>query len=198
MTGLSLVPGAHVPAALAASLIYASGPSYFDFIFGGQAAALAFMEGAYPHWTGFWGHAHHVALRDGNQVLGLGAFYGGGVVWQRLLGSGWAMLTQPIAQRVTTLWRSMAMTRLMPPPCRGTLMIEHIAICPHARGRGLGRWMLTQQLDAAKRRGLREAALYVSEENPGAERLYTRLGFTTQETRTSVGVPAVKTMRLKL
>jgi len=194
----SLVAGMQAPKELAASLIYASGPHYFDYIFGNQDRALAFMAGAYGGRSGFWGHAHHITLVDNGDVMGLGAFYSGEVVWPRLLGSAWAMLTQPLAGRWATLWRSARISQLMPPPRRDTMMIEHIAIRPEARGRGLGRWMLEQQLEWAAQRRLRCAELYVSVENPGAERLYQRLGFEVVAERRSNVVPGVRTMRYML
>ena len=55
--------------------------------------------------------------------------------------------------------------------------VQTIAVLPHARGRGLGRTLMTQLLNEARRRGVREVFLEVRADNPGAQALYLSLGF---------------------
>ena len=51
---------------------------------------------------------------------------------------------------------------------------------PSFQGRNLGRVMLTQGLDALRRKGVSRAVLFVDDSNEGAKALYHSLGFTVE------------------
>ena len=51
---------------------------------------------------------------------------------------------------------------------------------PDFRGRGLGRVMVTQGLDALRRKGVGSAILFVDDSNGAARALYKSLGFFLQ------------------
>jgi ribosomal-protein-alanine N-acetyltransferase len=55
--------------------------------------------------------------------------------------------------------------------------VQTIAVAPQARRRGLGRALMTEMIDEARRRRVREVFLEVRADNPDAQRLYTSLGF---------------------
>ena len=55
-----------------------------------------------------------------------------------------------------------------------------ISVDPRYQGRGLGKVMVTQGLDALRRKGVSDAVLFVDKSNIGARRLYESLGFTLQ------------------
>jgi len=55
--------------------------------------------------------------------------------------------------------------------------IQTIAVAPAARRLGLGRSLMLAMIDEAERRGAREVFLEVRADNPGAQRLYSSLGF---------------------
>ncbi|MFI5035705.1 MAG: mycothiol synthase [Acidimicrobiales bacterium] len=52
-----------------------------------------------------------------------------------------------------------------------------VSVHPDFQGRGLGRVMVTQGLEALRRKGVSEAILFVDESNAGARALYAALGF---------------------
>lgn len=56
--------------------------------------------------------------------------------------------------------------------------IQTIAVDEPARGRGLGRTMLRELMDEARRRGAHRLFLEVRADNPAAQALYTSEGFT--------------------
>jgi len=56
--------------------------------------------------------------------------------------------------------------------------IQTIAVAPSARGHGLGRTLMHALIGEARKRGAREVFLEVRADNPSAQRLYERLGFT--------------------
>lgn len=70
-----------------------------------------------------------------------------------------------------------------------TLLLNGIAVRPEERGRGLGSQLLQDGLTLARRLGRTSVALDVSEENPGAYRLYRRTGFTEQRVTVFADVP---------
>ncbi|TFD06616.1 MULTISPECIES: ribosomal protein S18-alanine N-acetyltransferase [unclassified Cryobacterium] len=55
--------------------------------------------------------------------------------------------------------------------------IQTIAVAESARGRGLGRTLMQALINEARKRGARLIFLEVRADNPGAQRLYERLGF---------------------
>ena len=55
--------------------------------------------------------------------------------------------------------------------------IQTIAVTEQARGHGLGRTLVQTLLTEARKRGAREVFLEVRADNPGAQRVYRRLGF---------------------
>jgi ribosomal protein S18 acetylase RimI-like enzyme len=63
-----------------------------------------------------------------------------------------------------------------------TVHLAQIAVAPDARGRGLARRLIGASLAAAGCDGCTRATLLVGERNPGARRVYDRLGFTAVAT----------------
>ena len=55
--------------------------------------------------------------------------------------------------------------------------IQTIAVADSARGHGLGRALMEALISEARKRGARLIFLEVRADNPGAQRLYARLGF---------------------
>ncbi|GAA1809515.1 ribosomal protein S18-alanine N-acetyltransferase [Nesterenkonia flava] len=55
--------------------------------------------------------------------------------------------------------------------------VQTIAVAPEAQGQGLGSALLEEIETEARRRGAEDLLLEVREDNPGAQRLYLRVGF---------------------
>ncbi|HWH97063.1 MAG TPA: ribosomal protein S18-alanine N-acetyltransferase [Pseudolysinimonas sp.] len=66
---------------------------------------------------------------------------------------------------------------LLAPEGSGQADIQTIAVVERARRRGLGRTLMLALLNEARRRGATEVFLEVRADNPGAQTLYTSLGF---------------------
>lgn len=73
--------------------------------------------------------------------------------------------------------RIAAYAGLFAPQGAPTADIQTIAVAPDARRQGLGRVMMLQLLNEARRRGAREVFLEVRSDNPDAQSLYRSLGF---------------------
>jgi ribosomal protein S18 acetylase RimI-like enzyme len=59
----------------------------------------------------------------------------------------------------------------------GDLYVQYIGVEPEAQGRGVGTALLEEGEALAREMGLLRYTLYVAADNPGARRLYERLGF---------------------
>jgi len=59
--------------------------------------------------------------------------------------------------------------------------IEHVAVLPEKRGRGIGKQLMEFAESRARAKGLKKVTLNVDIENEPARRLYERLGFQTIE-----------------
>jgi ribosomal-protein-alanine acetyltransferase len=66
---------------------------------------------------------------------------------------------------------------LLSPRGSGQADIQTIAVAPLARRTGLGRSLMTELIAEAQARGAAEIFLEVRADNPGAEALYSSLGF---------------------
>ncbi len=64
-----------------------------------------------------------------------------------------------------------------------TADIQTIGVLPRFEGQGIGRALLTELLDEARRRGADNVMLEVRADNPRAQQLYTRFGFARIHTR---------------
>jgi ribosomal protein S18 acetylase RimI-like enzyme len=62
-------------------------------------------------------------------------------------------------------------------PARSQLRISMLAVDPAARGSGVGTLLLQAVIDHARREGFTAVVLEVIDTNPGAQRLYERIGF---------------------
>jgi ribosomal-protein-alanine N-acetyltransferase len=61
--------------------------------------------------------------------------------------------------------------------------VQTIAVVPEREGRGIGSAILTELIAEARRRGARDVLLEVRADNPRAQALYRRFGFTQIHTR---------------
>ena len=61
--------------------------------------------------------------------------------------------------------------------------VQTIAVVPEREGRGIGSAVLTELIAEARRRGARDVLLEVRADNPRAQGLYRRFGFTQIHTR---------------
>ena len=83
------------------------------------------------------------------------------------------------------------------------LLMDGIAVHAEMRGQGIGTRLLEAVLDFARSHGYNSVRLDVVDTNPGARRLYERMGFVVVRTREypylrSLGFSAVTTMVKRL
>jgi GNAT superfamily N-acetyltransferase len=76
-------------------------------------------------------------------------------------------------------------------PARRGFLLDNVAVHPAAQGRGVGRALLTQAEDEAKRAGHRAIWLYTHERMTENRALYERIGYVQFARRTEHGFPRV-------
>ena len=137
-----------------------------------------------------------VAIDTGGRLLGLAGFHDqsagfvGGSLRDLAAHYGWP----------GALWRAALLSFFEREAKPGVLLMDGIAVAPDARGRGVGRALLTALANRARANGENRIQLDVVDTNPRARALYERNGFTAaKHQRTApftlpLGFGAVTTM----
>ncbi|MBV8504150.1 MAG: GNAT family N-acetyltransferase [Paucibacter sp.] len=169
---------------MAVPLIYSSGPAAFDYVFAhpGRTNALEFLRTAFLSGAGEFGFRNHVVLesRAHREVVGIGAGYSGRTTLSFLIAAARQILRcyGPLAAP-GVIFRGLRVEGVIPPPSGPHLFyIAHLGVAPAWRGQGLGVQLTEHLLDLGKQQGFRMVGLDVSVENPRAQALYERLGFS--------------------
>jgi ribosomal protein S18 acetylase RimI-like enzyme len=135
---------------------------------------------------------------DGDRVLGLAGLHHEGRHLVR-----WGLKQFMAAYGLSGLWRWAAASLMMRAPRQGVLVMDGIAVAPAARGSGIGSRLLEAVAAFAREHGYSAVQLAVVDSNPGARRLYERVGFVPVATASypflrAFGFTAVTTMELSL
>lgn len=186
----------------AAPLVLSSGPEAFEYVFGPRAIEL--VESCFEQDEGLFGCTNHEVAELDGAVVAVGAFYDVEKLRE---------LNAPTVSAVTRMYglgapsvfmRGLLVESLMPPPEPGELYVAHLGVAPEQRRRGIMTRMLEERIARARGAGFDRVVLDVARTNPGAQRLYERLGFRVIELRHSAigegssGVPDHYRMHLEL
>ncbi len=190
----------------AVPLIYCSDEHAYDYAFAtGRHPATDFIRDLFLGQTTTESYrGFEVALVDG-RLVGVGSFLAGGEFGNlntvRLL---WRILRfYGLRECWSVFARGLRIQPLMAPPEKDALFIQKVGVSPELRGKGVGTALLNEQIRRARDRGFRRCVLDVAATNPGAQRLYERMGFRVVgekrlEARDAADVPAQRRMELVL
>lgn len=168
-------------------LIYSSGPDAFSYVFAHatKGDAQAFLGRAFVDGGGTFGYRNHTVAESDGEVVGIGATFSG----DGALSTTAVVATQIFKAYGTAaagiIGRGLRIERLMPPPKKSVQYIAHLGVNPANQGQGIGTQLIHRFLAQGRQDGKKTAELDVSVENPDAERLYERLGFTVTKRRDS-------------
>jgi ribosomal protein S18 acetylase RimI-like enzyme len=180
---LAPADGAH--AQLAARLIFDTDPHLFEFWFArDRELALDYFADQWPRAGGVFSHVHATAAREGGELLGIE--HGIDVKTQRaqwaqtLPATKQSLSAQQFAQLLDAFrW----MPYLIPPIPEDAYYVQHLAVVPELRGRGVGARLLEHAFEKATRAAYRSVHLDVVADSP-AVRFYRRMGMEVlSETR---------------
>jgi ribosomal protein S18 acetylase RimI-like enzyme len=165
----------------AVPLMYSSGPATFDYIFitRSRDEVAEYLRTAFRDDRGELGYANHTVAELDGEVVGLGTAYSGGDAGRFLVGGLLGLLSfyGPLRTPVIVS-RVLRMERIIQPPKGDLHYVAHLGVAPELRSRGIGQRIVEHLLEGGRELGRETAALDVSVENPRAQALYERLGFT--------------------
>jgi ribosomal protein S18 acetylase RimI-like enzyme len=175
----------------AVPLIHSSGPQAFDYVF--QCCGKSshdFLRFAFTDGNGFLGYKNHtVATLDG-QVVAIVAVYNLSTYVRLTLGHLWQLWRfYPASSLIDLITRGARLQSIMPPPDQTTHYVAHFGVAKALRGCGIGRSLLAYQYKKAQELGRAIYALDVSVENPRAQALYERFGFSVTAENAFSGPP---------
>lgn len=172
-------------------LIYSSGPQAIDFGF--QCCGKDshdFLRFAFTDGDGFLGYKNHAVATLNGQVVGIVAVYNLSTYVRLTLGhllQSWRFY--PASSLIDLITRGAHLQSIMPPPNQRTHYVAHFGVAEGLRGRGIGRSLLAYQYKKAQELGRTIYALDVSVENPRAQALYERFGFSVTAENDFSGPP---------
>ena len=203
MEPLAPADGAH--AQLAARLILDTDPHVFDFWFDrDRKVAADYFADQWPRAGGVFSHIHATAAREGGELLGIE--HGLDARTQR---AQWAHTFPATKQKLSAqafahlLDAFRWMPFLIPPIPEDAYYVQHLAVVPELRGRGVGARLLLHAFEKAASGGYRSVHLDVVADGP-AVRFYRRMGMEelshTRVPRLELdyGVPPHLRMRMPL
>lgn len=192
-------------AALAADecrdLLYSSAPELYDYMFARrQTIAQDYIAHEFRSGAGFIGHTiHTVAVADG-EIVGVGAFYTRDHHAALQRGSAYEIFRfYGFLQMPSVFRHANHAGSVISRPRPGSMYIANLGVRPDMRGRGVGAALIEHETAKAKAAGFNKMTLDVADNNPRAEALYERLGFTFVREkqfkgRRNSGVPNVRFM----
>jgi ribosomal protein S18 acetylase RimI-like enzyme len=180
---LAPADGGH--AELAARLIHATDPHLFDFWFDrDRALAWRYFADQWPRAGGVFSFVHATAARAGDALLGIEHGLDARAQraqWAHTLPATKAFLSEHAFAHLLDAFRWMPF--VIPPIPDDAYYVQHLAVAPELRGRGVGARLLEHAFARAACGGYRSVQLDVVADGPAA-RFYRRLGMeVVSETR---------------
>ena len=187
---IQIRPARPEDAEAAVPLIYSSGPAAFDYVFSHETrlAATGYLRRALEHPNGEFGYRNHVVVELDGQVVGAGAAYSGREAQSFMFTAlrqifGWYGLVSG----VLVSRRGLQVERVVQAPKGDMHYITQLGVSPELRGHGIGRKLVDYLIELGRAKSRTLAALDVSVENPRAQALYERIGFTvTRELKSTM------------
>lgn len=189
-----------------AALIYSAGPELYDYVYKTDVSqAKEYISYEFLSGRGFCGYRNMtVAVIDG-QIVGTGSFYDREQCNHLLLGTLMNMLSFFGLRRIwSVLLRSGRIASVKRRPEPGQLYLANFGVAQGMRGKGIGSALIHAKLAEVNGKGYQVFALDVAETNPGAERLYHRLGMHVVrfndfcDRHLSMMIPNVKRMEMPI
>ncbi|HVO38568.1 MAG TPA: GNAT family N-acetyltransferase [Spirochaetia bacterium] len=176
LDGILIRPAGSADAADIARHILLSAPLLLPAVFGpgitGILESLAAGRGT------LFSHEHALVAVEGGRALGTILGYTGATKAEQDPRTGFALLRflgLDMVRRLGTLLRMQSAIGRMD---RDEYYISNVAVSPDRQGQGIGGRLVEAARRGARLRGARAVILDVETDNPGARRLYERLGFS--------------------
>lgn len=176
MDGILIRPAGPADAADIARHILLSAPSFLPAVFGPDFTAV--LENLARGRGTLFSHEHALVADEGGRTLGAIIGYTGATKTEQDPRTGFALLRflgLDVVRRLGMLLRMQSAIGRMD---RDEYYVSNVAVSPERRGQGIGGRLMEAARWEAERGGARAMILDVETDNPGARRLYERLGFS--------------------
>lgn len=168
-------------------LMYLAGPESFRYVFSVdyKEQAVDFLHYAYRCGDGEFGYNDHQVMVEGDCIVGL--------VGRRTAKDNLKYTMAAIKQifgyygfykGIGVLVRGLRFEAIVAPPKKDTIYLHNLAVIPQQQGSGIGAKLIEHFLAEEKKKGTHMVSLNVAETNPGAKKLYERLGFVVKNKKT--------------
>ncbi|MCC6794834.1 MAG: GNAT family N-acetyltransferase [Candidatus Hydrogenedentes bacterium] len=204
---MTLRPATPDDADAAIPLIYSSGPAVLDYIFTSRSKedVFACMRRGFVRNAGELGYAIHTVAELDGKIVGIGAAFAGDTTL-RFMVQGTANIFAHYGplRAPGAIARALQVEKIVRPPSKHEHCIAHLGVSPEYRSKGIGARIVEHLLEEGRRLKRPAAVLDVSAENPRAQELYERLGFSvTRENASTLrnqhaAVPSHRRMELRL
>lgn len=187
--------------AVAVTLMHAAAPEMVDFLHGGRAPGLAFLEYEFLSEAGFCSHRNLTVLTEDSGVIATAALTDhtthAALVRETVLNT---FKHHGFISGFKPLLRVRKVKDLLTEPVDGELYLANFAVREDLRAKGFGRKFINMLIGDAREAGYQYFTLDVSTENPNAEALYRSVGMEVIEIHSSSmkGVPGGKKMSMPL
>lgn len=176
---VQLAPATVSNADLAAELIHATEPHIFGYLHGHDMALVRRHLGhQWQQTDSLFSHRFATAAWLGDELMGIELGFDGQVQAQAtgpMIEHAMATLTEAEFAHFASWFEHGRF--VLPPVSDDAWYLQHLAVVPAARGRGVGERLLDNCIERCREAGFRRLHLDVYAENP-AVRLYERVGFT--------------------
>lgn len=158
-----------------AELLYETDQSIFNFLYGNKANTVKILEKLVRFGGNNLGHENIYVVTQNGGVIGVLLYFGGNHHKLRELKFLFRNLNPVDAFRflLIDLKDSLILSHLN----KCDFYIAGIAVDEEMRGKGVGSLILEEGINMARKRGCGRVVLDVALDNPGAKRLYERMGF---------------------
>lgn len=165
-------------AEMAVPLIYSAASEVFDYIFL-HHKAKQFLHFTFQSKKGLFGCDNHLVAISSGAVVGIGAFYSGREYTRLALAHSKSVMSfYGLKKCWSVIKRSLQFRFFLTPPGRNEEYIANLGVSEKLRGKGIGTELILQAKERAIKKGKKTYSLDVAVNNPQAEKLYSRLGFS--------------------
>ena len=164
----------------AVPLIYASGPDAFDFVFKNKKySAQDFLKFSFTRKGGEFSFDNHYALWQNNEIIAVGSVFNHQKARAFTFADAKNIIRFYKIGGIRVALNGLKVETMIKLPNKNEITIGHLGVKENRRWQGIGTILIKKLMEVSNKNVSAYFILDVSEENPKAKALYTKLGFKT-------------------
>jgi ribosomal protein S18 acetylase RimI-like enzyme len=171
----------------AVPLIYSAGPNAFNYVLNSQHKdeMFGFLKKLYLISGSEFSHQQHLGVYFDNKLIALGGIRYSKSNLKFMFNTAKQIFKHySFMAALKVMLRAMQVEKILVPPKRNIGVIYDLAVSHEYRGMGIGTYLIKELIKRINDNDYTIVELDVASDNPGARRLYERMGFTEIYTRT--------------